>query len=195
MWSPNGAARPGARSTRRSTTRAGTSGSRSRDRAGRSTRREGLHERTDDALRGWIGPVGDILLRRRPEDVRPVPRGRPGRPAGRRALSGQAVHLEACPDCREDYVGLRSLVQAGEEGRAHPADAHPTVGGPGEPDRLPAARHIAAVSVIWPDPDMSSESMVDRTRSRASRTPAAPAAASTRATTPAAGPPSGRPAA
>ena len=35
--------------------------------------------------------------------------------AGRTAAElypGQAVHLGACPDCREDYAGLRELVLA-----------------------------------------------------------------------------------
>ena len=75
----------------------------------------------NDVLRGWIGPVGadpgcdgalktfDLFLE---ADLA-------GRPAAE-LYPGQAIHLEACPDCREDYVGLRSLVQAGEEGRAHP---------------------------------------------------------------------------
>jgi hypothetical protein len=26
-----------------------------------------------------------------------------------------AVHLEGCPDCREDYIGLRELVQSAAE--------------------------------------------------------------------------------
>jgi hypothetical protein len=33
---------------------------------------------------------------------------------------GAAVHLEACPDCREDYVGLRDLVLAEENRPASP---------------------------------------------------------------------------
>jgi hypothetical protein len=38
--------------------------------------------------------------------------------AGRSAAAlypGAAVHLEACPDCRQDYVGLRVLVLAAGE--------------------------------------------------------------------------------
>jgi hypothetical protein len=33
---------------------------------------------------------------------------------------GAAVHLEACPDCREDYVGLRDLVLAEAKWPANP---------------------------------------------------------------------------
>jgi hypothetical protein len=43
--------------------------------------------------------------------------------AGRSAAEvyrGQAVHLEACPDCREDYAGLRELVLAAADYPASP---------------------------------------------------------------------------
>jgi hypothetical protein len=33
---------------------------------------------------------------------------------------GAAVHLEACPDCREDYAGLRDLVLAAAEWPLNP---------------------------------------------------------------------------
>jgi hypothetical protein len=70
-----------------------------------------------DLLRRWIGPGGDdpgcggsletfeLYLE---ADLA-------GRPAAA-LFPGAAVHLSACPDCREDYVGLRELVLAvGEE--------------------------------------------------------------------------------
>ena len=74
-----------------------------------------------DLLRTWIGSVGDdpgcdgaletfeLFLE---ADL-----------AGRRAAEqypGQAVHLEACPDCREDYAGLRELVLASADWPASP---------------------------------------------------------------------------
>ena len=71
-----------------------------------------------DLLRSWIGPVGadpgcdgaldafELFLE---ADLA-------GRPAAD-LYPGQAVHLEACPDCREDYVGLRALVLGTEGGR------------------------------------------------------------------------------
>ncbi len=37
-----------------------------------------------------------------------------GQPAAE-LYPGAAVHLEACPDCREDYAGLRELVLAAAE--------------------------------------------------------------------------------
>ena len=72
-----------------------------------------------DLLRSWIGPGGadpgcdgaldtfELFLE---ADLA-------GRPAAD-LYPGQAVHLEACPDCREDYVGLRELVLADGEGPA-----------------------------------------------------------------------------
>ena len=42
-----------------------------------------------------------------------------GRPAAE-LYPGADVHLEACPDCREDYVGLRDLVLAEAEWPANP---------------------------------------------------------------------------
>jgi hypothetical protein len=68
-------------------------------------------------LHRWIGPAGDdpgcegsletfeLYLE---ADLA-------GRPAAA-LFPGSATHLAACPDCREDYVGLRELVLSGPEG-------------------------------------------------------------------------------
>ena len=42
-----------------------------------------------------------------------------GRPAAE-LFPGAAVHLEACPDCHEDYVGLRELALAAGDESANP---------------------------------------------------------------------------
>lgn len=70
-----------------------------------------------DLVRRWIGPVGEdpgcegsfetfelyveAVLAGRPADA---------------LFPGPALHVEACPDCHEDFVALRELVlAAGEE--------------------------------------------------------------------------------
>ena len=42
-----------------------------------------------------------------------------GRPAAE-IYPGAAVHLDACPDCREDYAGLRELVLAAADWSTSP---------------------------------------------------------------------------
>jgi hypothetical protein len=73
-----------------------------------------------DGLRRILGPAGpDSGCDRSGDLIDQLVEARlSGRPIGA-DLAEVATHLEACPDCREDYLGLRAIAEA-------------TAGGPGE---------------------------------------------------------------
>lgn len=118
---PTGAAPRGAPSTKRSTMPGARFDGGLRPRAGPSTRQEVSYERAGGVLRRLIGPAGadpgcdgsletfELFLE---ADLA-------GQPAAEH-IPCAAVHLEACPDCREDYIGLRDLVLAEAKGPATP---------------------------------------------------------------------------
>ena len=74
-----------------------------------------------DLLRRWIGPAGDDPGCEGSFETFElfVEADLAGRPADA-LFPGAALHLESCPDCREDFVALRELVvAAGDEPSGH----------------------------------------------------------------------------